>query len=224
MPPTESALCLTCADRGKQRHTAQGYLTCTPCADRIADTLTEIRQRHATLATPEALLPAITDDTRKTGYASQSPARDRVIAMLDTRTTAMRPGDPHSVLGVLRSWAELLREDTNQTTPAEPTTVDSETKALQAWLDWITRQPWVADLADELRQLRDQLRSETGEPNPKPVGHCINTWHNPDGHLVECEAPLFAPRAGTAIRCHACHREYDGLDLVKLELAQEAAS
>ena len=102
-----------------------------------------------------------------------------------------------------------------------PPTVRSEALLLDGWMDWITKQDWVGELETELREVRDQLRSETGEPNPKPIGYCINTLDEGE-HTRECQAPLFAPREGTALRCHHCGREYDGLDLVKLELAQEA--
>lgn len=214
--------CLCCAARGVQRRASDGYLTCTRCCDRLRDTLTEIKTRYWQLCSITSLLPTVTDDGRKArGYASRSPARDQVIAMLDPRTTATEPGDPHSVLAILASWAELVREETHQSRPSEPATVESEAAVLDAWMDWITRQDWVVELDTELRQVRDQLRSETGEPNPKPVGHCINTLD--EGETTrECRAPLFAPKEGTAIRCHHCGREYDGLDLVKLELAQEA--
>ena len=215
--------CLVCAQRGTQRRATAGYRTCTRCCERLRDMLSEITSRHLTLCTVAALLPTTGEEGRKaSGFASTSPARDRVIAMLDSRTVALLPGDPHSVFGVVSAWASLVREETNQAPPADPPTVRSEAGVLDAWMDWITKQDWVPDLHTELREVRDQLRAETGEPNPKPIGHCINTLD--DGETTrECQAPLFAPKEGTALRCHHCGREYDGLDLVKLELAQEAS-
>lgn len=216
-----SGWCLLCR---RKRRATQGYRTCIPCCDALRDTLTEITTRHTRLCSITALLPGSGDDGRKPGgYASQSPARDRVIAMLDPRTVAVEPGDPHSVLAILTSWANLLRDHTNQTPPTQPPTVRSEASVLDAWMDYLTRQDWIDECAHELTAVRDQLRSATGEPNPKPVGHCINTLDE-GATTRECGAALFAPTSGTALQCQQCGRSYDGLDLVKLELAQEAGS
>ncbi len=67
-------------------------------------------------------------------------------------------------------------------------------------LDWITRQDWVADVAEDLRDLDAQLRPVTGEPGGRRVGECPNTID--EGATTRpCRAPLFAPLRGDTIVC-----------------------
>lgn len=207
--------CVVC----QRSHTSDGYRVCRGCEQKLVDTLTEVVERYHMLCATSWLVPQPTDEARRgRGYASRSPARDRALAMLDARTRTSRPHDPRSVLATLRTYTTIVRTQHHLEWRASAT-VDSEAQLLGTWWDWTCRQDWVGELARDLRVLRRQLRTETGEPPHKPVGHCMNTVDE-GASTRECGAALFAPHGGSAIQCRHCGRVYDGLDLVKLELAQ----
>lgn len=89
---------------------------------------------------------------------------------------------------------------------AEPydRTPDPWIVVLARWLDnqlnWITRQDWVADVDQDLRELDAQLRPVTGDPGGRRVGECPNTID--EGETTrQCKTPLFAPLRGDTIIC-----------------------
>lgn len=89
-----------------------------------------------------------------------------------------------------------------------PDPVGDLTRWIDNQLDWVTRQEWVVDVADEIRELAAQLRG-VEEPRRR-VGRCPNTLD--EGETTrECGTPLYAPLAGAradSIRCHACGRRW----------------
>lgn len=114
--------------------------------------------------------------------------------------------DPaRSVPHVLGSWTQLIAEERD----IKPGTGD--VGDLCVWLDrnldWITRQDWVADLADDLRGLTRQLRAANGDGGSRPVGLCPNTIDE-GVHTRACGANLFAPLRGDTIECQACGRKW----------------
>lgn len=131
-----------------------------------------------------------------------------------------------SVPHTLASWAELVAEE-RDVKPGTGGVAD-----LCAWLDrhldWISRQEWVTDFADDLRQLHAQLKTATGDGKPSPVGHCIELLDT-----GECGAPIFMPRGEKPrapdepirdlpeLRCGSCGSTYTGRRLILLKLNGE---
>jgi hypothetical protein len=183
-----------------------GYRTCGPCTERLHNALAELVECYALL--DDALLPSRAGDSGRgaSGYGSRSPARDGVIALTDRRTHAVDEGDPHSVLAILSSWADNVRDDTGQEPRTGPATVSGEVAFLSRWMDYITRQYWVADLAGEVHELAHQLRTVLGlQQRSVPVGSCPALVHDLDGGgQVPCGAPLRARLSADRITCRSC--------------------
>lgn len=187
-----------------------GYLLCARCTDRLHDALREIIDCYALL--DDALVPASGAGTATTGgrgapgFGSRSPARDTVIALTDPRTHAEEDGDPHSVLSILSSWADNVRDDTGQDAPTGPTTVSGEVGFLVRWMDHIARQDWVGDFADEIHELLGQLRTVLGlQERAIPIGPCPARLHDLDnGGTVTCGTPLRVRLSAERITCRSC--------------------
>jgi hypothetical protein len=211
-----------------------GYRTCRECCDQLHRWLTPGSRDDA--GRPDSIpelylllnpLPVVSDSGRRgPGFGSRSPATDHIIAMRDRRSVKVEAGDPHSVPAVLASWARMIAEDRDVTPPAA--TVPDLCAFLDRHLDWVTRQDWVDELADELRELHAQLRGAVGDGRQAPLGHCIEPL---DGR--DCGAPIYMP-AGTkprapdepikdlpSLQCGACGAVYDGRRLILLRLANE---
>lgn len=203
---TDSRLmCVICSTTAKPRRAPDGYRTCDSCSDRIREYVQEIPGQYAALTDVEALFPQPGDDGRRgPGFGSRSPARDIVIAVTDWRTTWTEDDRLHNPLNVLRSWADQVREEVGEkrTSPAD---VHGEAALLVRRLDHITRQEWVADMWQEIRETRDQLRTIAGEPRPVPIGRCPNI---PEGQARECGTPLYAPLYGDTITCRGCGEQW----------------
>jgi hypothetical protein len=169
---TRPACVLGCRTATGEPFPAQhGYLTCDPCADRLRSALTEIVELYALL--DEALVPGTVDGGPRggPGYSSRSPARDGVLALTDPRTHAEDDGDPHSVLEILSSWADNVRDDVGLADDSLSGTARREAQLLAGWLRHVDRQPWAAALAEPARTLgaavhqllADSRRTMTGE-------------------------------------------------------------
>lgn len=134
-----------------------------------------------------------------------------------------------SVPHVLGSWTQLIAEERD----IKPGTGD--VGDLCVWLDrnldWITRQDWVADLADDLRGLTRQLRAANGDGGDQPVGHCIELLDT-----GECRAPIYMPRGEKPrapdepitdlpeLKCPSCDSRYSGRRLILLRMNREKAA
>lgn len=198
-------LCLICSTAKKPRRATPGYRTCNSCSDRIREAIGEIPGQYVALTEVEALLPQTFEDGRRgPGFGSRSPARDIVIAVTDWRTTWTEDDRLHNPLGVLRSWASMVRDEVNEQ-PPEHTTIHTEAALLVRRLDHVTRQEWVPDMWRELRECRDQLRTIAGEPRPVPIGRCPNI---PEGRTEDCGTPLYAPLHGDTITCRGCGEQW----------------
>jgi hypothetical protein len=82
--------------------------------------------------------------------------------------------------------------------------VSGEAHFLIRRLDWITRQYWVSDLADEVGQVRHQLRTALGiQERSVPVGACPAVVRDEHGER-ECAASLRAKLGGERITCRSC--------------------
>lgn len=187
-----------------------GYRTCDPCTERLRDALAELVEYYALL--DDALLPgrAGAGGRGAPGYGSRSPARDDVIVLTDTRTHAVDEGDPHSVVTILSSWADNIREDTGQDRRIGPATVSGEVAFLVRWLDFATRQYWVADFADEVHELVRQLRAALGlQERRVPVGPCPTLVADLDnGGTIPCGTPLRARLSADRISCPTCRASW----------------
>lgn len=101
---------------------------------------------------------------------------------------------------------------------------------LHARIDWACTQPWIDDLAAELREVAAQLRAAAGERGGRYLGPCPATIDPDTGQLnplagTMCGAPLYAPTAGArdpgpidlpSIRCDRCGGRYSGTALLDL--------
>lgn len=212
---TQRVACvLSCTTRsGDPRPTDNGYLTCGKCAERLRGILVDIVKRYAIVgaASLETISSLIVREenvkVRRRSPNAESPADDHVISIRDHRSTAVEPGDPHSPLAILWSWAQLVRDNRNLARRTARPTVESEADTLLFHWDWVMRQPWVVDLNTELREVANQLRPVTGTPTPKLIGHCPKLVKT-DGETQTCNTPLFTPASGDTVRCSSCGEEW----------------
>lgn len=213
------------------REAEHGYL-CRGHFQHVAQWLHEVEDEAAVLSAVKSM--AVATGNRGAGLASQrSPARLDVIALTDSRTapyaprsdgpvcrdcwhdtcTAMRAWENAraaradgllSILGVLGSWARVVREERELEWPAEVTVV-SERRTLSAQLDWVSKQPWVDEFVGELRILRMQLKAANGtnEVRNKPVGICPTLL--PKG---ECGGRLWPNERLGEVVCESCERNF----------------
>lgn len=156
-----------------------------------------------------------------------APMRLEVTDLLDTR-------DGRGVLGVVHSWAELIRDHRHDTRPctcshARPShthrcsmigcgcheyqpvdaTVSRECAYLIVNLAWATGQEFAGDLYDEIRQLHRTLQDTVGEYRPKPVGKCAALRDVPDSTVqVLCGGALVMDREGTGVHCLQCDAKH----------------
>jgi hypothetical protein len=175
-----------------------------------------------------ALLPhfyepgtAIDDGQQVRGKRVDPPAPVRldVVALLDKRTVAQHPGDIVPVLAILEAWARLIREERQLQPCRRHATVTSEAGTLLAHIDWIICQPWVDDLAREIREVKSALHSAIGDHAPRPVGTCPVV--HPD--TGECGGKLYQDRyGGMSVTCRRCGETWGETELRRLGLMQSA--
>ena len=198
-----------------------GHLVCPGHHRWLTETLDDIVITYALL--PHFYEPGTaTDDGHQVkGKRVDPPAPVRldVVALLDPRTTARNPGDLIPVLAILQAWATLIREERNLT-PCNPTpTVTREAATLIAHLDWITTQPFIDELARELREVKSALHSAIGDHAPRPVGTCP-VIHPETG---DCGGKLYQDRyGGMSVTCRKCGETWGETELRRLGLMQTA--
>ncbi|MFD6070770.1 hypothetical protein [Amycolatopsis lurida] len=212
--------CLVC----EQPSTRYG---CSDCRNRAGQLLRELE-----LYTTE-FLPLMTQPARgqagrmSPGYGSRSPARDDVLAALDPRS---RPGDvdedgeavmrrpddagtwvrsiPSSVAGIAKSMAEERDE-------LPPSTFGGSLDYIRNLLWWRAGRPDFDDFFDDLAELHRQARELAGDQPQQALGGCLN---------VTCDGRVRWGGPGRPAQCGECKRTYDGLDLVRLGVAEETAA
>lgn len=205
--------CVACPpERAK---TAEPHkLVCFNCSNRVLRCLRELEDYLPTLS----LLKTVTGDPgRKTGFGSSSPANDSAIHHTDWRTTPSAL-DGMGAVATVHEWATQVREDRGVECPTK-LTVFAELEALRTHHAWIMNQPWVADYAQELREIHSAVRSVANDPIPRAVGRCITIRQG-----GECGADVYELPDASGVKCSdkACGRIYTGLDLDRLHVAQEA--
>ena len=200
---------------------ANGLLVCPHHRRWLAESLDDIVITYALL--PDFYEPgtAVDDGHQVKGKRVDPPAPVRldVIALLDRRTLAQHPGDLVPVLAVLEAWAALVRDERNLQPCRTASTVTREVATLIAHLDWITTQPWIPDMAAELRDVKSALHSAIGDHAPRPVGTCP-VIHPDTG---ECNGKLYQDRyGGMSVTCRKCGETWGETELRRLGLMQSA--
>ena len=146
-----------------------------------------------------------------------APVRLDVVALLDRRTAYRHTGDIVPVLAILEAWATLVRDEKKIQPCQRQTTVTTEAGLLLGHLDWIISEPFVADFAEEIRQVKSALHSAIGDHAPRPVGTCPIT-HPETG---ECRGKLYQDRyGGMSVTCRKCGETWGETELRRLGLMQ----
>lgn len=187
-----------------------------------------LRESIDDVVTTFALLPhfyepgtAVDDGQQVRGKRVDPPAPVRldVVALLDRRTIARHPGDIVPVLAILEAWARLVREERQLQPCRREATVTSEAGTLLGHIDWIICQPWVDELAREIRDVKSALHSAIGDHAPRPVGTCPVV--HPD--TGECGGKLYQDRyGGMSVTCRKCGETWGETELRRLGLMQSA--
>ena len=213
-----------------------GQLLCPRCTTRLDAWLRAIPDAYT-------LLPSVVDHgtvpsdpgTKHTKRPDPpAPMRLEVADLLDTR-------EGRGALGIVHSWATVVREERNLPVPrchcdhARPTHagrcsaigcdcrgyipgpfyVYAECSLLLAHLAWCTQQDWAGDLYDEVRRLNRDLALTVGDYRVKPVGKCAALQDRPGVPLpVLCGGALVMEQEGSAVKCLSCgtrHEANEGL-------------
>ncbi len=214
--------CKTRPDTDGNRHpvlTDDPSLLCRACEDRLLGWLEKIPQHYTLL--PDFIEHGTVDrnpESKATkSSVAQAPMRLEIVDLLDERHGRRWNGtapadDRRGVLGILESWARLVREEKNITT-SETATVAYEAATLRRHLLWIAEQPWITELYDDIRDLHRQLADAVGDYRPKPVGVCGVVTE--DG---ECGGPLMPARYAVGVHCTRCGASWTENDLERLGL------
>ena len=197
---------------------ADGLLICRHHRRWMGETIDDIVVTYALL--PHFYEPgtAVDDGHQVKGKRVDPPAPVRldVVALLDKRTVNRHPGDLVPVLAILESWARMVREERRLQPCQRQATVTSEAGLLAAHMDWISAQPWIDELARELRDVKSALHSAIGDHAPRPVGRCPIVHPDADG---ACDGPLFQDRYGRmSVTCRRCGETWGETELRRLGL------
>lgn len=186
-----------------QFRAAPGRLVCDRCAERLAGVLADIALIYAILTDVESLIPGGGDGSHRAVPGPRSPAADAILVHTDPRSTW--DGHP-AALATIESWARMVREETGAAVPLGRITMVRELETIRFNWDWILGQPWVDELASEMRDVLAALRivGRTGErvlrigtcPGPPP----LDDEEIPPG----CGAALRVRVGDEAISCHTC--------------------
>jgi hypothetical protein len=235
-PPSE---CLNGCQRGTgpERATVlcQGVqLLCTDCTKRVDAWLRSIPDSVALLphVADHGTVPADPGTKHTKRPDPPAPMRLEVTDLLD-----QRPG--YGVLGIVHSWATVVREERNQPArctcghmalghkpdgairctarkckcgeyrPIQPT-VTAEVHVLVANLPWIVEQAFAVDLYDEIRQLNRTLTDTLGDYRARPVGKCAVLVDRPGVPIpVLCGGALLMDKTGHGVHCVTCGTRHE---------------
>lgn len=202
--------CLVCPP-GRPRHADDGTQVCFGCSNRILRHLRELEEYLPTLQLTKARGSV---ERAAPGFRSSPPVNLDAVLHTDPRSDA---SDRHGVmadelgaLGVVDSWVRVVVEELGITPPA---TAYLGLPLLRTNHAWITHQRWVDEYADDLRRVHAAVRAAAGDPLPCVVGKCLD---------VACDGDVYEEIQTGGARCARCDRPYDGLGLVKIQLAREA--
>lgn len=205
--------CEVCRSESSQRE--PGWVVCFSCGNRVLRWLREVEEYLPKLSLIKPV--GHSEPVSGPGFGSRSPANDSVIHHTDWRS-GWDELDGHGALGVIGSWAAMVREERGLKPPKRPT-LTTEAHVLRDQHSWIMRQDWAAEYSSELRGVWVAVRALACDPVPKPVGKCIR-FHN----SVECRGDVFELSDASGVRCSRCKALYTGLDLLRFRHAQEVSS
>jgi hypothetical protein len=191
------------------------YRTCGTCSWEVESLLGEIDHLHAEhVDDPDSVLPA--PGLERTGspvYQSSSPTSLRRIDLTDPRPGY--DGMPRDALGILRFWADAVREFNELPIPQPRCataarmargTVHSQITVLLGYWWWIRAHPAAADFARQLRRIRDELLELAHDrAGLVRIGRCVGD----DG--IECNQLLQARVGDRAITCPSCGTRWPAL-------------
>lgn len=235
-----------CATRPKGQEPAQprqakrGRL-CLGCFRRLEDWLRDIPVDFALL--PIVAVSGGAQRMDGTGRTKQpeapAPLRLEVAALADRQRgsySGVRDDgdelwyelpDVPSVLSFLHTWAEQLRNDLDPQREArlaaggrtareqQAPTVYQEAGYLLRAIDRLSEADWVDEAMVELRVVWLALCRVHGLTVGPSLGACFS---------VPCEGKVYRDRFTGIPSCNVCHREYVGLDALRLKLTEEHAS
>ena len=143
------------------------------------------------------------------------PIRLEVVALSDRRTgAAVNRGDITPALAILESWARIVREDQALASPTTQATLMTEAGLLGRHADYIAAQPWIDDLAAELRGILGAMHAAIGDYAPRPVGRC-----QADVDDGVCGGALLQDRYGMlSVTCRKCGDNWSETELRRLGL------
>ncbi|WP_158102940.1 hypothetical protein [Lentzea kentuckyensis] len=121
-----------------------------------------------------------------------------------------------SMLGTIHGINEGLRAELG--IPARPPReLAKEIGWLLGQIDWCATQPWIADVADNIRELHSQTRRLSRDAPPRPVGDCLaaNCHGQVYPALIDNPADPYGPRIEGG-RCTDCREPYDWIRLIEL--------
>lgn len=121
-------------------------------------------------------------------------------------------------LATLHTWAEQLRCDLDPSRDFADLTyahsVHGEAGYLLRALDRLVERVWVDECMAELRLVWATLTRAHGLVSGDSLGDCFT---------VGCAGKVYRDRFTGFPECRVCHRQYNGIDALKLRLTEEAA-
>ncbi|MFI6302155.1 hypothetical protein ACIBCH_09810 [Amycolatopsis thailandensis] len=215
-----TGVCLVC-DHESPRH------GCDDCRNRLITLLRELEHYTVELL-PLMLQPARGQTGRMSpGYGSRSPGSDDVLSALDPRS---RPGDvDEDGEAILRrpddmaSWQRSLPSSTigiagwiaEERGELAPKSFGGSLDYIRGHLWWCAGREDFAELYGDVAELHSQARSLSNDRPQDPLADCMD---------VTCDGKVFEGGYKKPARCGTCRRVYEGLDLVRLGVAEETAA
>lgn len=166
---------------------------------------------------PEPLPPGFIGPPPLGGYATK---RDAWFGG-DGRPHSEQERPPLSIPATIAGLCFLVAEDRDMQPPTGP--VDHLCRWLDAQLDHVTRQEWVVDVHEPIRELQGQLRAV--HDRRRLIGAC-SVLVGDDGDLHECGGKLYAPTElswDVTIRCRSCGAEWARDEWLRLADILEAS-
>jgi len=204
---------------------------CGSCLRRLADWLEDIPVDYALLPMVQMSLGSQRMDGTSRTKQTEAPVPGRldVASLTDRRPSAplRESGDElwyelediPRVLPVIYWWSERLRCDLDpQRTPKrldDKVTLYAEIRYLLGAFDRLVDAVWVGQAMAEIKVIWVALTRVHGLISGPPVGPCLK---------AECDGKVFRNRFTGFPECNACHKVYQGLDTLKIQLTEEAAT
>lgn len=220
---TDRPSCVIC-----RRLASDGYVTDTRCADRLREALDDIAEYWPEVIDPDGKRSSGNAGRRAPGFASGVPIDLSVSALLDPTLRWEKPGDLRYPPDVVFGWGDTLDDEIGC---GRWLTLDDTARTLARHLNHITRQPWVADMWDEINDVATQMAAVVGDIPRRLIGPCptsINIEVDGGTETTRCGARLYAPLSGDTIRCGRCGTRVDRGDWrqlgAQIKVAQREAA